>query len=180
MDNFSSYRGNRGFNWAAFISGILMIIAGLFLILHPNKALHAFVLLFAILSIVQGFVWLAVYSRFRYIISFSWLSIISGVLDIIIGVAFLYSYDAAGLTIAYLFAFWFLFDSISGLLFSWHLRDISSFYFWINLILNILGLLIAVSLLFNPALSALTLIWLVSFWLLLFGIGEILAAFAHR
>ena len=71
MDNFSSYRENRGFNWAAFISGILMVIAGLFLLRHPGKALHAFVLLFAIVSIVQGFVWLVFYSRFRYFITCS-------------------------------------------------------------------------------------------------------------
>lgn len=180
MDNFSSYRGNRGFDWAAFISGVLMIVAGLFLIRHPGKALHAFVLLFAILSIVQGFVWLAFYSRFRYYISFSWLSIVSGVLDIIIGILFLYSYDAAGLTLAYLFAFWFMFDSISGIIFAWHLRKLSGFSFWISLILNIFGLLIAISLMFNPALSALTLIWLISFWLLIFGVSEIIGAFARR
>ncbi len=180
MDNFSNYRENRGFNWAALIAGILMVVAGLFLIRHPNKALQAFVLLFAIISIVQGLVWLAFYSHFRYIVSMSWLSILSGVLDIIVGILFLYSYDAAGLTIAYLFAFWFLFDSISGITFSWHLRHISGVYFWINMILNVFGLLIAISLLFNPALSALTLIWLVSFWLLIFGISEIIAAFAKR
>ncbi|MBA1393465.1 hypothetical protein EQ500_06230, partial [Lactobacillus sp. XV13L] len=164
----------------AFISGVLMIVAGLFLIRHPGTALHAFVLLFAILSIVQGFVWLAIYSRFRYLIPNSWLSIVSGVLDILIGIMFLYSYDAGGLTIAYLFAFWFLFDSISGIIFSWHLRNVSSIYSWMNIILNVLGLLIAVSLMFNPALSALTLIWLVSFWLLIFGLNEIVAAFVNR
>ena len=180
MDNFSSYGQNRGFNWAAFISGILMVIAGLFLLRHPGKALHAFVLLFAIVSIVQGFVWLVFYSRFRYFIPSSWWSIVSGVLDIIVGILFLYSYDAAGLTIAYLFAFWFLFDSITGIVFSWQMRRISNFFFWLNLILNILGLLIAISLMFNPALSALTLIWLVSFWLLIFGINQIIAAFVNR
>jgi uncharacterized membrane protein HdeD (DUF308 family) len=180
MDNFSSYRGNRGFNWAACIAGILMIVAGVFLIAHPGKALHAFVLLFAILSIVQGLVWLAVYNRLHYFISFSWLAIISGILDVAIGLLFLYSYDAAGLTIAYLFAFWFLFDSISGIILSWNMRVVSGFYFWINFMLNIFGLLIAIGLMFNPALSALTLIWLVAFWLFIFGIGEIIAAFANR
>ena len=101
-------------------------------------------------------------------------------LDIIVGILFLYSYDAGGLTIAYLFAFWFLFDSISGIIFSWNMRKVSTFFFWINIILNILGLLIAISLMFNPALSALTLIWLVSFGLLIFGINEIIAAFVNR
>ena len=104
----------------------------------------------------------------------------SGVLYIIVGILFLYSYYAGGLTIAYLFAFWFLFDSISGIVFSWHMRAVSTFFFWVNIILNILGLFIAISLMFNPALSALTLIWLVSFWLLIFGINEIIAAFVNR
>ncbi|WEV71389.1 DUF308 domain-containing protein [Lactobacillus sp. ESL0785] len=180
MDNFSNYNEHHGFDWAALLAGVLMIVAGLFLLRHPGKALHAFVLLFAILSIVQGFVWLAFYSHFHYFISFSWLSIFSGVLDILIGIMFLYSYDAGGLTIAYLFAFWFLFDSISGISVSWHMRKVSRFYFWFTLILNIFGLLISLSLMFNPALSALTLIWLISFWLLIFGINEIVAAFARR
>ncbi|MCO6527689.1 MAG: DUF308 domain-containing protein [Lactobacillus sp.] len=180
MDNFSTYREKHGFNWAALIAGVLMIVAGLFLILHPGRALHAFVLLFAILSIVQGFVWLAVYSHLRYFISFSWLAIISGVIDIIIGILFLYSYDAAGLTIAYLFAFWFLFDSVSGISFTWHLKSTLGSYFWINMILSVLSLFIAIGMMFNPALSALTLIWLVSFWLLIFGVSEIVAAFGNR
>ncbi|MDF7683719.1 DUF308 domain-containing protein [Lactobacillus sp. ESL0679] len=180
MDNFSNYREHRGFDWAAFLAGVLMIVAGLFLLRHPGKALHAFVLLFAILSIVQGFVWLVFYSHFHYYISLSWMSIVSGVLDILVGILFLYSYDAAGLTLAYLFAIWFLFDSISGIIVSWHMRNLSRFYFWFSLILNIFGLLIAISLMFNPALSALTLIWLISFWLLIFGVNEIVVAFARR
>ncbi|MCT6891048.1 MAG: DUF308 domain-containing protein, partial [Lactobacillus sp.] len=69
---------------------------------------------------------------------------------------------------------------ITGIVFSWQMRRISNFFFWLNLILNILGLLIAISLMFNPALSALTLIWLVSFWLLIFGINQIIAAFVNR
>lgn len=84
------------------------------------------------------------------------------------------------LTIAYLFAIWFFVDSVVGIVFSWHLRDFSTGYFIFNLILNILSLIIAICLIFNPVLAALSLIWLVAFWLLVFGINEIVVAFMHH
>ena len=129
MDNFSSSKEHRGFDWAAFISGILMVIAAILLIRHPGVGLRAFVLIFAILSIVQGFVWFAVYSHFRDLMSYGWVTILAGILDIIVGILFLYSYDVAGLALAYLFAIWFFVDSIAGMVFAWHLRKFSTFYF---------------------------------------------------
>ena len=48
MDIFSSSRDNRGFDWGAFIAGILMVVAAFVLLRHPAKGLHAFVLIFAI------------------------------------------------------------------------------------------------------------------------------------
>lgn len=180
MNNFSSSRDNRGFDWGAFIAGILMIVAALLLIRHPAKGLHAFVLIFGILSILQGLVWLAGYSRFRDFFDRSWVTLISGVLDIIVGILFLCSYDVGGLTISYLFAIWFFVDSVVGIVFSWHLASFGNGYFIFNLIMNILSLIIAIFLIFNPVIAALSLIWLVAFWLLVFGINEVVLAWMHR
>lgn len=180
MDIFSSSRDNRGFDWGAFIAGVLMVVVAFLLLRHPAKGLHAFVLIFGILSILQGLVWLAGYSRFRAFFARSWVALISGILDIIVGILFLCSYDIGGLTIAYLFAIWFFVDSAVGIAFSWHLRDFSTEYFIFNLVLNILSLVIAIFLIFNPLFAALSLVWLVAFWLLVFGINEIVVAFMHR
>jgi uncharacterized membrane protein HdeD (DUF308 family) len=179
MDSFNM-RPRREFDWGAFISGVLLVLVAFLLLRHPEKGLHAFVLLFGLLSIVQGFVWLAAYARFRDFFDRTWVTIISGVLDIIVGILFLASYDIGGLTIAYLFAIWFLVDSIVGIAFSWHLRDFSNGYFIFNLIMNILSLLIAIFLILNPVIAALSLIYLVAFWLLVFGINEIVIAWMHR
>jgi len=122
----------------------------------------------------------AAYSRFREFFSRSWVAIVSGVLDIIIGILFICSYDIGGLTIAYLFAIWFFVDSVVGIAWSWHLRAFSTGYFVFNLILNILSLIIAFFLIINPVIAALSLVWLVAFWLLVFGINEIVVAFMHR
>ncbi|TSO26031.1 DUF308 domain-containing protein [Lactobacillus sp. LL6] len=180
MDNFSTSRRDGGFDWGALIAGVLMVVVAFLLMRHPGKSLHAFVLLFGILSIVQGFVWFAAYSRFRGFFSRSWVTIVSGILDIIIGVLFLCSYDIGALTIAYLFAIWFFVDSVVGIAFSWHLKDISTGYFVFSLIMNILSLIIAIFLIFNPVIAMISLVWLVSFWLLVFGINEIVTAWMHR
>ena len=75
---------------------------------------------------------------------------------------------------------WFLADSIIGIIFSWHLREYSTGYFVLCLILNIISLIITFALLFNPMLAAITLVYLVAFWLMVFGINEIFVSWMHR
>lgn len=179
MDTFYR-RDKRGFDWGTFIAGVLMVVTSLLLIRHPGKGLHTFVLIFGVISILQGIVWLAGYAHFHEFFNRSWITLISGVLDIIIGILFICSYDIGGLVIAYLFTAWFLIDSIVGVIFSWHLKDFSHGYFIFNLIMNIFSLIIAIFLIFNPIIAALSLIWLVAFWLLIFGINEIIVAWMHR
>lgn len=179
MESFNS-RPRRGFDWGALIAGVLLVITALLLLRHPDKGLHAFVLLFGILSILQGLVWLAGYSRFRDFFDRSWVTLISGILDIIVGILFLASYDIGGLTISYLFAIWFLVDSIVGIVFSWHMRDFGGGYFVFDLVMNILSLVVAIFLILNPVIAALSLIYLVAFWLLVFGINDIIVSWMHR
>ncbi|CCI85910.1 integral membrane protein [Lactobacillus pasteurii DSM 23907 = CRBIP 24.76] len=180
MYSFSYRRDQGGFDWGEFISGILMVVVGLLLLKHPEKGLHAFVLIFGVVSLVQGVAWIAAYFRFKQFFDWSWTAFIPGVLDIIIGILFLVYDDVGGLTLAYLFAVWFLADSIVGIAFSWHLKVFQPGYFIFSLIMNILSLLIAISLIFNPILAALSMIWLVAFWLLVFGVNQIILAWMHR
>lgn len=180
MNNFSSSDRPRGFDWGALLGGILLVIVSFILLRYPGRGLEAFVFLFGILSIMQGILWIYMYSKFRDFFSRSWVTLISGVLDIIVGVLFLFSQEIGGITVAVLFAVWFFVDSVVGIVFSWHLRAYSTGYFILSLILNIISLFIAFALMFNPILSAITLVYLVSFWLMFFGLNEIFVAFMHR
>ncbi|HAP7645602.1 TPA: hypothetical protein IVV33_002984, partial [Enterococcus faecium] len=49
--------------------------------------------------------------------------------------------------------------------------------YWFTIIVNILGILLGIFLLFNPISSALTLSFLVGFYFMLFGITHIVYAF---
>ena len=156
---------HQGFDWGSFIAGILFVIASFLLLRYPGRGLQAFVFVFGILSILQGLIWISAYVKFHNIFDLSWVTIISAIIDIVIGVLFLCSREIGGLTLAILFAIWFLADSIIGIIFSWHLREYSTGYF---------------VLLFNPMLAAITLVYLVAFWLMVFGINEIFVSWMHR
>lgn len=180
MNNFSSSERPRGFDWGAFVAGILLVIASFLLLRYPGKGLKTFVFVFGILSILQGIMWISAYAKFREFFSRSWVTLISGILDIIIGILFLCFQEIGGLSLAILFAIWFLADSIIGIVFSWHLRGYSNGYFILSLVLGIISLVIAIVLLFNPLLAAVTMVYLVAFWLMVFGFNEIFVAFMHR
>ena len=46
---------HQGFDWGSFIAGILFVIASFLLLRYPGRGLQAFVFVFGILSILQGF-----------------------------------------------------------------------------------------------------------------------------
>lgn len=180
MNNFSGSDKHQGFDWGALVGGILLVVAGILVMSYPDRSFRTFVFLFGILSIMQGILWISAYSRFRNLFDLSWVTILSGIIDIIIGILFLASRAVGGLTLAILFAIWFLVDSIVGIVFSVHLRQYSTGYFVFSLILSIISLIIAIVMLFNPVLAAITMVYLVAFWLLVFGFNEIMMAWMHR
>lgn len=180
MNNFSGSEKHQGFDWGAFIGGLLLVLAGILVMSYPDRSFRTFVFLFGILSIMQGILWISAYAKFRNLFDLSWVTILSGVIDIVIGVLFLASKAMGGITLAVLFAIWFLADSIIGIIFSSHLRMFSTSSFILSLILSIISLILAIVLLFNPVLAAITMVYLVAFWLMVFGFNEIAVAWMHR
>ncbi|KRM75668.1 hypothetical protein FC35_GL000748 [Limosilactobacillus coleohominis DSM 14060] len=56
-------------------------------------------------------------------------------------------------------------------------RQFGKGYYWLLVVLNVIGVIVGVILLFNPALSAITLVWLIAAALILLGVIAIVAAF---
>lgn len=176
---YTQQRQSR-FDWGQFISGVIFLLVGFFMMRHQGVALRSLVLVFGIGSIIQGIVWLASYSSFRDLFRASWVTLISGIVDLVVGLLFLFYGDFGALTIAILFSIWFLTDSVIGLVFSFHLRDISAPLFLISLVLNIFSLIVALLMLMNPVVSAMTLVLLVAIYLIIYGVNNVIVSFAHR
>lgn len=177
---YTQQQRSSNFDWGAFFSGVIFLLVGFFMLRHQGVALRSLVLIFGIGSIIQGIVWLATYFSFKDLFRLSFVTLISGIIDIVVGFLFLFYGEFGALTIAVLFSIWFLTDSIIGLVFSFHLRDINTPMFILSLVLDVLSLLVALMMLMNPVVSAMTLVVLVAVYLLIFGVNNILVAFAHR
>jgi uncharacterized membrane protein HdeD (DUF308 family) len=181
MFSFSNQdRAPRGFDWGLLVAGVLSAIVGIYILRYPGKGLRFLVIAFALLSIMQGIIWLSAYSRFHNYFGPSWSTLISAIVDIVIGILFLFYQDIGALSLGVMVGIWFLADTIVGIIFSWQLRAVSTGYFVFNLILNILCLILAVMIVLNPVVTAFSLSYLLAFALIIFGINEIVVAFMRR
>lgn len=168
----------RKFDWGSLILGILFILTALISFQDPTGNLIAIVIVFAIFAIVKGFYEIFLRNRMKELIGFKvYIPIILGIIDILIGLYLLFNLNVGIAILPFVFAIWFLFDSVFGLFTLEFAKQVSNGYFWFVLIVNILGIILGVILLFNPLTSALTLSFLVGFYFMIFGINNVIYAF---
>lgn len=170
----------RKFDWFSLIIGILWIILGAAAINSPSTAINVIAVFVGIGALAKGIYTIWLRRGIKFLTgsdSRMPLLIISSVVDIILGVIFLFQIHLGFGIIAYLFAFWFIFDSILQLMIDHFFKAINRSYFDILIVLNIITLILGIVLLFNPMLSIYTLIGVVAFYLFLIGITKIIQAF---
>ncbi len=170
----------RGFDWGSLILGILFVITALFSFNDPVGNLVAIVVVFAVFSILKGVYELFMRRSLKELTGYkATMPIILGIIDILIGVFLLFNMKAGILALPFIFAIWFIIDSIFGLFGLDVARAHSTGYYWFSLIINILGIIVGIMLLFHPLSSALTLSFLVGFYFMMFGISAIVYAFRN-
>lgn len=167
-------RGEKGrFGWVFLILGILFIAAAVLAFINPGGSLEALAYAFAFLAVANG-VWLLASNGGN-----SW-RVVGGVVNILVGVFILFNIFWVVLSMPYIFAIWFIADSLIGLIGIGYARVFGAGYFWLRLILNVLGIVVGVLLLFQPAVAMLTVSFLVGFYLVLAGIECLVFAFSRR
>ncbi|MHC5228433.1 HdeD family acid-resistance protein [Enterococcus sp. LJL99] len=168
----------HGIDWGALILGILFVVTSLISFQDPAGNLVAIVLFFAIIAIMKGIFEIFVRNRMKELTGYkSYAPIILGVIDILIGVYFLFNLNIGVAALPFVFAIWFIIDSIFGLFTLDLAKSVSTGYFWFTLIVDILGVILGFVLLANPLSAALTLSFLVGFYFMMFGITNIIYAF---
>lgn len=168
----------RSIDWPALILGVLFILVSLLSFSDPVGNLVSLVMFFAIFAILKGIYELLARNALRNLTGYkAYLPIIVGIIDIIVGIYLLLNLNIGVSILPYIFAIWFIVDSIFGL-FTLDLAKIfSRGYFWFALIMDVLGIILGFMMLSNPLVSALTLSFLVGTYLMLFGITQIIYAF---
>ena len=80
----------------------------------------------------------------------------------------------------YIFAVWFIASSVYGLIANSSAKRYGTGYMVFSIIINILGILLGVALLFNPFAAFLTMSWILGIYFMLAGIECVIYAFAGR
>lgn len=166
------------FNVVYFILGLILLLTGIISFLNPMKSLVAIVLIFAISAIFEGIIQLAFRRRLNEYTGHKANSIlVLGILDILIGVFLLFNMSFGVLALPYIFAIWFIIDSIGELIIADVFKVVSRRYYWFKVVMNVLGLILGIMMLFNPIVSALTISFLVGLYFLTSGIDFIVTSF---
>lgn len=168
----------RKFQWSYFILGILFIFMALMAFRDPAGDLIALVIFFGFVALVKGIFELFYRKKMEEFTgsSKSWI-VFMGIVDILFGLILLFNIPLGLIALPFVFSFWFILDSIGGLMIAPNFQKVSNSYYWFMLVISIIGILVGILLLFNPLSAALTLAFLVGFYFMLIGISFITAAF---
>lgn len=167
------------FKWGNLIVGVLFIITSLIAFRNPVGNLAGITVFFGMIAIIKGLFDVFFRNKVKKITGMPGTSLlIIGIFDILLGFLLLFNLTTSIMALPFVFATWFLVDSIGGLFSLEQARALSTTNYWLQLIVSILGILISISLLFDPITSALTLSFLVGFYLMWIGIFYIVEAFS--
>lgn len=174
MNNISQ----RRFDWFSLFVGILFILGGFLSFSHPDRTLQLLSVIIGVVFLFDGIFELTIRRRFLKALNESpaWV-VFLGVLNIILGIIFIFHPNFGTLYIAIIFAIWFILDSAMEFSVGRLFRGVSGGYYWLTIIFSILGIILGVVLLFSPAVSALTVVWIISVFLIIFGVLKIAQSF---
>lgn len=171
------YEKNR-FDWSSLILGVLFLIISLMAFKNPGSSLVAIVIYFAITAIINGITSIFIRNQVKQVTGFKATALlILGILEVVLGIVLMFNLHVGIMALAYVFAMWFVIDSVRNLFMLSEARLISTAYYWFSMIVNIIGIFIGFSLFFDPIVSMLTLSFLVGFYLMLMGIFYVVRAF---
>jgi len=162
----------RYFRLCNFLIGILFIAAALTAFRNPVGNLFAVAVVFGIMAILSGL----------WSITHVWnckLRFVTGLIEIVIGVLLLAHLEFIASIIPYVFAVWFICNSVTNLTLVSFAKNYGCGHYWFLLLMGILGIAIGVALFFHPVISMLTLAFLVGFYLMIVGLIHIVLAFSH-
>ncbi len=170
---------NNNVNWANLLLGIIYIIVAIIAFKDPTASLLSISILLGIAVILSGIGEITISKTInRYYPDDNYnLRLISGIVQIILGVVILVDINTTFVALPYIFAIWFIFTSTMGIILANPLRLIANGIWTTLLVLNILGIILGVMMISNPLSGYITIVMLVGLYFLILGIRTIIHSF---
>lgn len=163
----------------SLVLGILSIIFGFFILNHPGFSLVAVIFTTGIFMILDGILHFGRRNTMRKLgmVSTGFVTF-AAVLDIIVGIAMLIMPGTFGVIYVWMLVAIGLFvDSLFELWIAKYIKDAGKGYYWFTVIASILGVLLAILMLFSPAFALTSVLTLLAIYSFVFGITQIVKAF---
>ena len=162
--------------WMYAVRGLVAIIFGILALTQPEQALQALVLVFGAFALVDGtfavFAGIASYRHFER----WWAVLLEGVSGVVIGLLTFFWPNITALALLYCIAAWALitgiFEIVAAIQFR---REITGE--WMLILGGLLSILFSVLLFVFPVTGAVSVIWVIGIYAVVFGISEIFFAF---
>jgi uncharacterized membrane protein HdeD (DUF308 family) len=167
-------------NWWTFaLRGLAAIIFGILALIWPQQTLLALVLLFGAFALVDGILdVIAGIASYRYFENW-WAVLLRGVAGIVIGVLTFFWPNITALVLLYFIAAWALITGIFEIVAAIQLRRVITGE-WMYILGGLLSIVFGVLLFVFPVAGAVSVIWLIGIYAILFGIALIILAFRLR
>ena len=134
----------------SLIVSALMFLLALFLIFRPLESLNTFIMLFAIIILVNGIIKLVQYFRTDAQMRMMNFGLAEGILSILAALIIIISSNALIAFLPIMFSIWIIVQSIITIQLSMGLKLSETKGWWVVLILSIITLLLGVIIMFNP------------------------------
>jgi len=162
--------------WVFLIRGIVGVALGVMIWLQPAASVAVLVLFFGAWMLVDGiFTSIGSIVRRHENPEWGWM-LVSGILSLVIG---LLTLRAPGVTVVVLVLFvamWAMMLGISQIALGWRIRkEVSNE--WMLYLSGAVALLFGFMVMWNPAAGAVSVLWMIAFFSMLFGISMIVLSF---
>ncbi len=169
------------FGWLELAIGIILILLGILAFFKPDLALTSMVFAYGLTAIIMGATDIYLYIKIERYIGFGpLLSLIAGVLSVMAGIMLVGYPKTGAIVLSILFPIWFIAHCISRLTQLNHIRFVAGdTIYYLILIINIIGLILGIAMMFSPIFTLRTLRYLASLYMTLLGIDSIIMAFSR-
>jgi uncharacterized membrane protein HdeD (DUF308 family) len=162
--------------WLYAVRGVVAVIFGVVAFARPEQALQALVLVFGAYALVDGIFAMFAGVAARGYFERWWAVLLEGVAGVVIGLLTFFWPNITALVLLYFIAAWALITGIFEIVAAIQLRRVITGE-WMLILGGLLSILFGVLLFVFPEAGAVSVIWVIGIYAVVFGISEIIFAF---
>lgn len=166
---------NGKLKWSSLIMGTLLLIVAVIIFSYPVKNFYTLTWLIGLLILINGVIQLLFRRAARVLAgNGSGLIIVIGIIDIIFGLLVIFNVGASSTFFIFMFAAWFIVSSVIGLMTISKQSRLKR----LSIIVNVLGLLLGIILLFNPMMGMILVSTMIAITFAILGVTYVIDGLA--